>query len=331
MGLFEPVWMTDKSKKLMKALAAVEGMSDPSELKDVAMRAPLPNVAKAACQRVVDEADLVDIAIGAKSTGASLEAVYHRIHSQEAFAKVARETSNRDVRSRALDKIEDPTDIVLELIRGGDVRSFYYANRVNDKASLREVVFDLFDQEAVARDERLLMGEKELVFEAIAGAVEKFEDDADIERAATLFGGGCPAGSYTQPIRMACETAKRKNRAVEKYRRRMKRWSKSLKQGDSERRRLMCRVCGMEVSLHGTLREDAYFNCRCGVPDQDNWEIEMAEGPHSRSLIIVELCPSCMGLKKRSDSSVKHYMCDCAKGQVGKLGYVPVVFKPDNW
>ena len=55
MGLFKPAWMTDKSKKADKAIAAVGRMDDPSELAEVVLNAPLKNVAEAALERIHDE------------------------------------------------------------------------------------------------------------------------------------------------------------------------------------------------------------------------------------------------------------------------------------
>ena len=62
MGLFKPAWMTDKDKKLPRALAAVEQMTSPSELCQVARSAPLDPVALAAIGRMSDDALLLEIA-----------------------------------------------------------------------------------------------------------------------------------------------------------------------------------------------------------------------------------------------------------------------------
>lgn len=63
MGLFKPIWMTDKSKKKNKALQAVGNIFDQSLLKDIAIHAPLKSVGLAACERVTSEHDLADIAL----------------------------------------------------------------------------------------------------------------------------------------------------------------------------------------------------------------------------------------------------------------------------
>ena len=44
MGLFKPIWMTDNSYKLDKAIAFVNKTEDQEQLKRIAMEAPLEEV-----------------------------------------------------------------------------------------------------------------------------------------------------------------------------------------------------------------------------------------------------------------------------------------------
>ena len=62
MALFKPIWMTDKRKKQDKAIEAAARETNPEKLKDIALKAPLQNVAHAALERISDQAILIDIA-----------------------------------------------------------------------------------------------------------------------------------------------------------------------------------------------------------------------------------------------------------------------------
>lgn len=55
MGLFSPAWMTDKKAKTAKAIAAVEKIADPNQLKEIAFNAPLQEVQNAAVDRINDQ------------------------------------------------------------------------------------------------------------------------------------------------------------------------------------------------------------------------------------------------------------------------------------
>ena len=62
MGLFSPAWMTDKKAKTAKAIAAVEKIADPNQLKEIAFNAPLQEVQNAAVDRINDQEILTAIA-----------------------------------------------------------------------------------------------------------------------------------------------------------------------------------------------------------------------------------------------------------------------------
>lgn len=61
MGLFKPAWMTDKTAKTNKAIAAVEKTSDQATLVDAACNAPLAEVRIAAIERIEDQGTLMQI------------------------------------------------------------------------------------------------------------------------------------------------------------------------------------------------------------------------------------------------------------------------------
>ena len=61
MGLFAPKWM---SKDMSKALKAVEKITDPQKLAEVAVNVKDPFVANKAIERIQEEAVLAGIAMG---------------------------------------------------------------------------------------------------------------------------------------------------------------------------------------------------------------------------------------------------------------------------
>ena len=86
MGLFKPAWMTDKEKKLPKALAAVEQMTSKSDLNQVALSAPLAPVAQAAISRITDDELLLEIARNRFNDEVGLAAVGH-VDDQDALVR----------------------------------------------------------------------------------------------------------------------------------------------------------------------------------------------------------------------------------------------------
>ncbi len=63
MGLFRPVWMTDKQGKENKAVAAVRKVTDQAQLAKIAREAPLGKVRTEAVSRMTDQDALYEVAI----------------------------------------------------------------------------------------------------------------------------------------------------------------------------------------------------------------------------------------------------------------------------
>ena len=326
MGLFKPIWM--KANKPEKAIAAIEAMSDPSELKDAALHAPNPEVAKAACRRIDDDEALAEIAMGTQSMLVANLAV-SRIKDQRALKRVSLEATGSNVRKEALSKLQDQ-DAIMDLIRSGDVRFLVLADRVSDQENLREVVFDRLDVEGVAYDCQLSIREKEEVFKSIAVAVGKLKDRDDIDRAASIFGDRCPAGSYVDPVRAVLEK---------------KRLSAMMKQ-TSGQLVLVCKKCGNLVkyqedynSEDGSWAKDGWFACGhgdvSGGPRRTSGEYDK---PSPVSIEVrteridekesVFLCPTCLKLKANSPNSCMIPACTCR--EKSELNVV-VPFSPAVW
>lgn len=62
MGLFTPIWMTDKKEKVPRAVAAVEKVTDPERLRTMATSANFGDIRIAACARITDQDTLAEIA-----------------------------------------------------------------------------------------------------------------------------------------------------------------------------------------------------------------------------------------------------------------------------
>ena len=65
MGIFDPIWKTDKFEKEDKAIAAVRKISDPQKLKEIALTAPRLGVINAAIKGISDQKTLSEILITA--------------------------------------------------------------------------------------------------------------------------------------------------------------------------------------------------------------------------------------------------------------------------
>lgn len=63
MGLFSPIWMTDKYEKEKKAIAAVQKIQDQDQLYEIAVTAPREEVRIAAAERINDDRKLLPIVL----------------------------------------------------------------------------------------------------------------------------------------------------------------------------------------------------------------------------------------------------------------------------
>ena len=358
MGLFTPMWMKEfygvsenTRKKRAKAKAAVEKMSDPAKLKEVALLAPDEEVAEVACGRIEDDESLAEIAMRAKNSRASRSAAYgikdqallrkvaleadsdkggpaaaSGITDQEALGEVACNARDYFARKKAFELIKD-LDVIMNLIRtGNDVHCFMLADRVVGDANLREVLFERFDPEAVAYDKVLGAYEKEMIFKAIAVAAGKLKEPEDIERALEVFGPRCAAGYYAEPVAKVVE---RRKATVE-----AQRLSGQLV--------LVCKTCGGVVNYIEDFDTEGggklcWFTCGCsrvgGGPrkngDYDKpSNVEMAARAGRFQGKVVHLCPTCLGLAGSSPHACKIPACRCRENQHDPL---VVPFSPAEW
>ncbi len=71
MGFFDPIWLTNDTKKEQNACIAVEHIYDDEKLKEIALRANLSGVVRAAVARIQDSGILRELALSGNSKAAS--------------------------------------------------------------------------------------------------------------------------------------------------------------------------------------------------------------------------------------------------------------------
>lgn len=154
MGLFDPIWMYEggnrsgdswekQKRKREKALAAVANMSDQAELKEVALKAPNPNVAEAAALRVEGQDALAEIAVDALS-GTAARAAIRRIDDQGLLKKVAIAGSRNGSAGDAARRITD-LDALIQVAR---ISASWNAQNAAEIA-IAETVYALEDEAAI--------------------------------------------------------------------------------------------------------------------------------------------------------------------------------------
>lgn len=126
MGLFKPIWMTEKIEKKNKALQAVSKITDQAVLKDIAIHAPLKSVALAACERVTAENDLAEIALDNHDAFRSdiSVAAAKRITDPDLSFTIARDCRWKQARDYVVDNIRD-LDKMYELYQLSDKKHEY--------------------------------------------------------------------------------------------------------------------------------------------------------------------------------------------------------------
>lgn len=117
MGLFEPIWMTDKTKKMPKAIATVEKMSDPRQLKEVALQAKFSDIKLAACAKIDDPYALAEVAVAGDFFVA--QRLLERLSGHNDLLKqvALRYASNGKLVAKAIDAMSAPTAADLAKLR----------------------------------------------------------------------------------------------------------------------------------------------------------------------------------------------------------------------
>ena len=139
MGLFEPVWKTNKREKLEEALAAVREISDPKKLQEAALNAYLPEVRSEALKRITDPRALSEI-IFADSTAYEIrrEAV-SRISDPEVLEEIAMRRQAYPADGDAIAMLSDQEQLRRIAIseQGGEQDKAVY--KISDQQVLAEI------------------------------------------------------------------------------------------------------------------------------------------------------------------------------------------------
>ncbi len=120
MGLFTPVWMTEKWSKKEKAIAAVQKIRDQEKLFTVATAAPLEEVRIAAIRRLTDQDRLFRIASVHRPVCDDDVAAAEMISDPEKLFMLALTAADEKARLTAIKKITDP-DVLYRLAEMKDL------------------------------------------------------------------------------------------------------------------------------------------------------------------------------------------------------------------
>ncbi len=141
MGLFDPKWM---SKDMSKALKAVEKITDPRKLAEVAVNAKDPFVVRKAIERINEEAVLAGIAMG-DAGDICIEKVLERVTHPDLLKQIADEAEKDWVRVAALSRLKKRNqkidlmpyrELIARCVKGGN---FEAIDLCTDRVFLHEV------------------------------------------------------------------------------------------------------------------------------------------------------------------------------------------------
>lgn len=137
MGIFQPIWMTNKIDKRNKAVEYVKSISDQETLISIINRAPFDSVREAAVNNLENETMLLNLVVNDRSLMIR-EAALSRLKHPQNIATVIKDCVDKKVRSEAITILSDKNTLT-DLI-----------TNIHDEEILRELVFrieNLFNAE----------------------------------------------------------------------------------------------------------------------------------------------------------------------------------------
>ncbi len=142
MGLFEPVWKTNKREKLDEALDAVREINDLKKLREAVLSASLPEVRSAALERITDQRVLREIIL---ENGAPYEIkreAVRRISDPEILSEIAmlRQAYPADGEAIAVLSDQDQLRHIALSEQGGEQDKAVY--KIRDQQVLAEIAVD---------------------------------------------------------------------------------------------------------------------------------------------------------------------------------------------
>ena len=142
MGLFEPVWKTNKREKLNEALAAVREINDPKKLREAALSAILPEVQSAALERITDPRVLREIILDNSTPYEIRREAVRRISDPEVLTEIAmrRQAYPADGDAIAILSDQDRLRRIALSEQGGEQDKAVY--KISDQHVLAEIAVD---------------------------------------------------------------------------------------------------------------------------------------------------------------------------------------------
>ena len=135
MGLFKPVWMTEKMSKEDKAIAAVREIRDQGKLYEIAVNAPLPGVIRTAIECLEDDRLLAEYARTVAEHYNTRDLALSRIKDQDLLAQFAL-TGGHWLAGRAASYVKDP-GLLLEIAMSCSPAAADCASRISDPEAKR--------------------------------------------------------------------------------------------------------------------------------------------------------------------------------------------------
>ena len=140
MGLFKPIWMTEKWSKEEKAIAAVRQVTDPDKLYEIAVNAPLYTVSEAAVEGIEDDRLLARYAMtGAKSSHLQ-ELALSRVKDQDLLAQIVLTKGSVWCRADMAAKYVKDPELLLKIASSDSPAAEECAHRLPDCEAKRELL-----------------------------------------------------------------------------------------------------------------------------------------------------------------------------------------------
>ena len=129
MGLFDPIWMTNKYKREKKAVAAVRMIKNEDRLCEIALTAPLRDVRMAAVERISNDQLLQKIAEASRHVGSDVgKAAIERIRDERVLKDIAMSpsVSGSVIQLDAIMGIKDQK-LLADIVAHADYDTAHYA------------------------------------------------------------------------------------------------------------------------------------------------------------------------------------------------------------
>lgn len=152
MGLFKPIWMTEKLSKTEKAVAAVREIKDQEKLYEIAVNAPQIEVISAAISCLEDDHLLAEYARTEIGHFNTRDLALSCIKDQDLLTHLAL-TGDSWLAYQAAKYVEDP-DLLLEIAMSDSFANVYCASRIKDPETKRKAQKEIERKKEMERKKR---------------------------------------------------------------------------------------------------------------------------------------------------------------------------------